>query len=59
MATLRRDRLDGDIEVLRLDRPPARNAPDSATLAELVPGANGLRLRRQRRRRRGGDRRRL
>jgi enoyl-CoA hydratase len=35
MTTLRRERLDDDIEVLRLDRPDARNALDSATLAEL------------------------
>jgi enoyl-CoA hydratase/carnithine racemase len=35
MATLTRERLDGGIEVLRLDRPEVRNAMDSAMLAEL------------------------
>ncbi|HEY7619003.1 MAG TPA: enoyl-CoA hydratase/isomerase family protein [Solirubrobacteraceae bacterium] len=35
MASLQRERLDPGIEVLRLDRPDARNALDSATLAEL------------------------
>jgi enoyl-CoA hydratase len=35
MATLQRERLDPAIEVLRLDRPEARNALDSAALAEL------------------------
>jgi enoyl-CoA hydratase len=35
MATLTRERLDGGIEVLRLDRPEVRNAMDSALLAEL------------------------
>lgn len=35
MATLQRERLDPAIEVLRLDRPQARNALDSAALAEL------------------------
>ena len=35
MTTLRRQRLDDGIEVLRLDRPQARNALDSAALAEL------------------------
>jgi enoyl-CoA hydratase/carnithine racemase len=35
MTALRRERLDGAIEVLRLDRPQARNALDSASLAEL------------------------
>jgi len=35
MATHRRERLDDGIEVLRLDRPPARNALDSVALAEL------------------------
>jgi enoyl-CoA hydratase len=35
MAALQRERLDGGIEVLRLDRPDARNALDSAALAEL------------------------
>jgi enoyl-CoA hydratase len=35
MATLQRERLEGEIEVLRLDRPQARNALDSAALAEL------------------------
>jgi enoyl-CoA hydratase/carnithine racemase len=35
MATHRRERLEGGIEVLRLDRPEVRNALDSAALAEL------------------------
>jgi enoyl-CoA hydratase/carnithine racemase len=35
MAGLVRERLDAGIEVLRLDRPQARNALDSALLAEL------------------------
>jgi len=35
MTALVRERLDDGIEVLRLDRPQARNALDSATLAEL------------------------
>ena len=35
MAALQRERLDAGIEVVRLDRPEARNALDSATLAEL------------------------
>jgi enoyl-CoA hydratase len=35
MAALQRERLDAAIEVVRLDRPQARNALDSATLAEL------------------------
>jgi enoyl-CoA hydratase len=35
MAALQRERLDGAIEVVRLDRPRARNALDSAALAEL------------------------
>jgi enoyl-CoA hydratase/carnithine racemase len=35
MAALQRERLDGAIEVLRLDRPDARNALDSVALAEL------------------------
>jgi enoyl-CoA hydratase/carnithine racemase len=35
MASHRRERLDDGIEVLRLDRPQARNALDSAALAEL------------------------
>jgi enoyl-CoA hydratase len=35
MATLQRERLDAGIEVVRLDRPQARNALDSAALAEL------------------------
>jgi enoyl-CoA hydratase len=35
MTALQRQRLDGGIEVLRLDRPEVRNALDSATLAEL------------------------
>jgi enoyl-CoA hydratase/carnithine racemase len=35
MAALTRERLDDDIEVLRLDRPEVRNAMDSAMLGEL------------------------
>jgi enoyl-CoA hydratase/carnithine racemase len=35
MATLQRERLEEGIEVVRLDRPQARNALDSAALAEL------------------------
>jgi enoyl-CoA hydratase len=35
MASLQRERLEHEIEVLRLDRPQARNALDSAALAEL------------------------
>jgi enoyl-CoA hydratase len=35
MTALQRERLDEGIEVLRLDRPQARNALDSTTLAEL------------------------
>jgi enoyl-CoA hydratase/carnithine racemase len=35
MATLQRERLDAGIEVLRLDRPQARNALGSASLADL------------------------
>jgi enoyl-CoA hydratase/carnithine racemase len=35
MATLQQERLDGTIAVVRLDRPAARNALDSAALAEL------------------------
>ena len=35
MASLQRERLDPGIEILRLDRPEARNALDAATLAEL------------------------
>jgi enoyl-CoA hydratase/carnithine racemase len=35
MSALQRERLDDGIEVLRLDRPDARNAMDSAMLAEL------------------------
>jgi enoyl-CoA hydratase len=35
MTALQRERLDDGIEVLRLDRPQARNALDSAALAEL------------------------
>src|SRR5512133_3468113 len=35
MTALQRERVDGGIEVLRLDRPQARNALDSASLAEL------------------------
>ena len=36
MTALRRERLDDGIEVLRLDRPQARNALDSAALADLI-----------------------
>jgi enoyl-CoA hydratase len=35
MAALQRERFEAGIEVLRLDRPQARNALDSAALAEL------------------------
>src|SRR5215211_5259180 len=35
MTALQRERLGDGIEVLRLDRPQARNALDSAALAEL------------------------
>jgi enoyl-CoA hydratase len=35
MGALTRERLDGGIEVLRLDRPEVRNAMDTALLAEL------------------------
>jgi enoyl-CoA hydratase/carnithine racemase len=42
MATHRRERLDGGIEVLRLDRPQARNALDSVALAELGEALAGL-----------------
>jgi enoyl-CoA hydratase/carnithine racemase len=35
MAALTRERIDGGIEVLRLDRPEVRNAMDTAMLAEL------------------------
>jgi enoyl-CoA hydratase len=35
MAALTRERLDDDIEVLRLDRPEVRNAMDTGMLAEL------------------------
>src|SRR5215211_5278670 len=35
MTALQRERLGDGIEVLRLDRPQARNALDTATLAEL------------------------
>src|SRR4029450_7401745 len=35
MAALQRELFDAGIEVLRLDRPQARNALDSAALAEL------------------------
>jgi enoyl-CoA hydratase/carnithine racemase len=35
MTALQRERLDAGIEVLRLDRPEARNALDSAALAEI------------------------
>jgi enoyl-CoA hydratase len=42
MAALRRERLDDGIEVLRLDRPQARNALDSAALAELEAALGDL-----------------
>lgn len=35
MASIQRERLEHGIEILRLDRPAARNALDSATLAEV------------------------
>jgi enoyl-CoA hydratase/carnithine racemase len=35
MKGLQRERLEGGVEILRLDRPDVRNALDSATLAEL------------------------
>lgn len=35
MPALQRERLDGGVEVLRLDRPQVRNALDSASLAEI------------------------
>lgn len=35
MPALQRERLDGGVEVLRLDRPQVRNALDSAALVEL------------------------
>ena len=38
MATLQRERLDAGIEVLRLDRPQARNALGSESLADLEAG---------------------
>ena len=42
MAALQRERLDAGIEVVRLDRPQARNALDSATLAELEAALDEL-----------------
>ena len=42
MTTLVRERLDDGIEVLRLDRPQARNALDSATLAALESALGDL-----------------
>src|SRR5512133_2427234 len=42
MATLQRERLDDGIEVVRLDRPQARNALDSAALAELEAALSEL-----------------
>jgi len=42
MPGLTRDRLDGGIEVLRLDRPERRNALDSATLASLLEALEEL-----------------
>jgi enoyl-CoA hydratase len=42
MTALQRERLDDGIEVLRLDRPQARNALDTATLAELEQALRGL-----------------
>jgi len=35
MTALQRERLDDGIEVVRLDRPQARNALDSAALADF------------------------
>ncbi|MEA2279053.1 MAG: hypothetical protein QOC78_4013 [Solirubrobacteraceae bacterium] len=42
MATLQRERLDDGIEVVRLDRPQARNALDSGALAELEAALDEL-----------------
>ena len=42
MAALQRERLDDGIEVIRLDRPQARNALDSAALAELEAALSEL-----------------
>ena len=42
MAALQRERLDDGIQVLRLDRPQARNALDSAALAELEAALSEL-----------------
>jgi enoyl-CoA hydratase/carnithine racemase len=42
MATLQRERLDAGIEVLRLDRPQARNALGSASLADLEAALSEL-----------------
>jgi enoyl-CoA hydratase/carnithine racemase len=42
MAALTRERLDGGIEVLRLDRPEARNAMDSGMLADLLAALEEL-----------------
>jgi enoyl-CoA hydratase/carnithine racemase len=42
MTALKREWLDAGIEVLRLDRPQARNALDSATLAELETALSEL-----------------
>jgi enoyl-CoA hydratase len=42
MAALQRERLDAGIEVVRLDRPQARNALDSAALAELEAALSEL-----------------
>lgn len=44
MAALTRERLDDDIEVLRLDRPEVRNAMDTAMLAELDAALTELAL---------------
>jgi enoyl-CoA hydratase/carnithine racemase len=42
MTRLRRERLDAGIEVLRLDRPEARNALDSVALAALAQALDAL-----------------
>ena len=42
MPALQRARVNGSIEVLRLDRPERRNALDSATLAELIDALDEL-----------------
>ncbi|QEC47810.1 enoyl-CoA hydratase/isomerase family protein [Baekduia soli] len=42
MTTLTRERLDDGIEVLRLDRPAARNAMDTALLTDLLAALEDL-----------------